>query len=92
MNGNDSMSPTVHVLRDLLHSGFNLIGDMRNHLHCLTQVVAAPLLGDDLLVEASGGPVVIARKFGVREALVVAQVEISLGAIVGHKNLAVLKR
>ena len=82
----------VHVLRHLLHRGFDFIGDVGNHLHGLAQVIAAPLLGDDLLVNAAGGPVVVAGQLGVGEALVVAQVEVGLGAIVGHKYLAVLER
>ena len=65
---------------------------MRNHLHSLAQVIAAPLFGDNLLVETPCSPIVIARKFGVGEAFVVAQVEIGFGAVVGHEHLAMLKR
>ena len=64
---------------------------MRDDLNGFAEVVAAALLGDDLLVEAAGGPVVIARKFGVGEALVVAEVKVGLGAVVGDENLAVLE-
>ena len=82
----------IDILRDFLHRRLDFVGDVRNHLHRLAEIVAAPLLGDDLLVEAPGGPVVVAGKFGVGEALVVAEVEIGLGAVVGDENLAVLKR
>ena len=82
----------IHILRDLLHRRLDLVGDVRNHLHRLAQVVAAPLFGDDLLVDPPGRPVVVARKFGVREALVVAEVEISFRPVVGDENFAVLKR
>ena len=82
----------VHVLRHFLHGSFDFVGDVRNDLHGLAEIIAAPLLGDDLLVNPSSGPVVIARQLGVGEALVVAEVEISLGAIVGDKYLAVLER
>ena len=64
---------------------------MGNDLHGLAQIVAAPLLGDDLFVDAAGGPVVVARQLGVGEALVVAEVEIGLGAVVGDEDLAVLE-
>ena len=95
------MSPTVppistmrdvHILRDFLHRGFDFVGHVRNHLHGLAQIIAAPLFGDDLFVDAAGGPVIVAGKFGVGEALVVAEVEIGFGAVVGDKNFAVLKR
>ena len=94
------MSPTVppifddgdvHILRHLLHGGFDFVGDVRNHLHRLAQVIAAALLSDDLLVDASGSPVVIAGKFGVGKAFVVAEVEIGFGAVVGDKYLAMLE-
>ena len=65
---------------------------MRNHLNSLAQVISAALLGDDLLVNASGGPVVIARKFGVSEALVVPEIEVGFGAVIGDEDFAVLKR
>ena len=65
---------------------------MRNDLHGFAEIVAAALLGDDLLVDAAGGEIVVAGEAGVGEALVVSKVEIGLGAIVGDKNLAMLKR
>ena len=65
---------------------------MRNHLHRLAQVIAPPLFGDNLLVEAPCSPIVIARKFGVREAFVMSEIEIGFGAVVGDKNFAMLKR
>ncbi len=82
----------VNILRDLLHSRFNFVGDVRNDLHGLAQIIATPFLGDDLLVEPAGGPVIVARKFGVGEALIVPQVEVGLSPIIGYEHLAVLKR
>src|SRR5690348_59792 len=81
----------VYILGDLLHGRLDLVGDVRNHLHGFTQIVAAALLGDDLLVDAAGGPVVIAAEAGVGEALVVAQVEVGFGPVVGDKDFAVLE-
>ena len=82
----------IHILRDLLHRRLNLIGDVRNHLHRLPQIVAAPLLGNDLLVNAPGGPVVIAAQPRMRKPLVVPQIEIRLRPVVGNKHFAMLKR
>ena len=66
----------VHVLRHALHGGLDFVGDVGNHLHGLAEVIAAALAGDDLLVDAAGGEVVALRELGVREALVVAEIEI----------------
>ena len=54
------------------------------------EIVAAPLLGDDLLVDAARGDVVGLARRDAGEALVVAEVEIGLGAVVGDEHLAVL--
>ncbi len=77
---------------DLAHRVLDLVGDVRDHLHSLAEVVAAALLRDDLLVDAAAGQVVIAREFGVGKALVVTHVQVGLGAVVGDKDLAMLKR
>jgi hypothetical protein len=81
----------VHVLRDLLHRCFDFIGDVGNHLHGFAEVIAAAFFGDDLFVEATGGPIIVARKFGVGEAFVMTEVEIGFGAVVGDEDFAVLK-
>src|SRR5580658_4107440 len=75
----------------LAHGVLDLVGDVGNHLHGRAEVVAAALLLDDLLVDAAGGEVVVAREWRVREALIVAQVEVGLSAVVGDKNFAVLE-
>ncbi len=81
----------VVVGGDLAHGVLDLVGDVRDDLHGLAEVVAAALLGDDLLVDAAGGEVVVAGELGVGEALVVAEVEVGLGAVVGDEDLAVLE-
>ena len=65
---------------------------MRNHLHGFAQIVAAALLGDDLFVNAAGGPVVVAQQLGVGKAFVMAQVKVGFSAVVGHKDFAMLER
>ena len=79
------------VRRHLAHGVLDLVGHVGNHLDGLAQVVAAPLLQNDLLVDAPGGQVVVARERRVGEALVVAQVQVGLRAVVGDKDLAVLE-
>ena len=76
---------------DLAHGVLDLVGDVGDDLDGLAEVVAAAFLGDDLLVDAAGGEVVVAGELGVGEALVVAEVEVGLGAVVGDEDLAVLE-
>ena len=66
------------------------VGDVRDHLDGGAEIVAAPLLGEDVLVDAAGGDVVLPARRTAGEALVVAEVEIGLGAVVGDEHLAVL--
>ena len=66
------------------------VGDVRDHLDGGAEIVAAALLGDDLLVDAAGGDVVLPGRRPPGEALVMAEVEVGLGAVVGDEDLAVL--
>ena len=72
------------------HELLDGVGDVRDHLHRAAQVVAAPLLGEDLLVDAARGDVVGLLRRHAGEALVVAEVEVGLRAVVGDEHLAVL--
>ena len=96
------MSPTVPPISTIttstpsasrVHRVLDLVGDVRDDLHRPAEVVAAALLVDHRLVDAAGGEVVGWREVErVREALVVAEVEVGLGAVVGDVDLAVLER
>ena len=68
----------------------DLVGDVRDDLDGAAEVVAAALLGDDRLVDAPGRDVAELAQVLVDEALVVAEVEVRLGAVVGDEDLAVL--
>ncbi len=70
----------------------DFVGDVRNHLHGLAEIIAAPFLQDDVLVDLAAGEVVVPREDAIGETLVMAEVEIGLGAVVEHVNFAVLKR
>ncbi len=74
------------------HELLDGVGDVGHDLHRAAEVVAAPLLGDDLLVDAAGRDVVGLARRHAGEALVVAEVEIGLGSVVRHEHLAVLIR
>ena len=100
-NGSDSMSPTVPPisvmttstslrLGDQADALLDLVGDVRDDLDGAAEVVAAALAADDRVVDPAGGDVRRARRVRVREALVVAEVEVGLGAVLGDEDLAVL--
>src|SRR5712671_99209 len=74
------------------NGGFDFVGDVWNDLHGLAEKIAAALFGEDGFVDAAGGPVIIAGKLGVGEALIVAEVEVGLCAVFGDEDFAVLKR
>ena len=66
-NGSDSISPTVPPISTITTStsaatfragGLDFVGDVRDHLHGLAEIIAAPLAWDDLFVDAAGGQVV----------------------------------
>ena len=65
------------------------VGDVRDHLHRLAEVVAPPLLLDHVPVDLAGGQVVVLREGDVEEPLVVAEVQVGLAAVVQHEHLAV---
>ncbi|MNE44178.1 hypothetical protein D3C80_1383930 [compost metagenome] len=68
----------------------DLVGDVRNHLNGRAQIVAATFLLQDGRIDAPGRDIVRLGRRDAREALIVTQIEIGLGAVVGHEDLAVL--
>ena len=89
----DLRDDDVHVgARLSAHASLDLVGDVRNDLHRVAEVLAATLLGDDLRVHLAGGDVRRRGQIDVEEALVVTDVEVGLRAVVGHEDLAVLER
>jgi len=82
----------IKTLGAALDEFLYLVGDVRNHLHRFTKVLAAPLFADYRFVNLTGGEVVHLFHLGADEALVMSQIEISLGPIVGDEYLTVLER
>ncbi|MBA7658470.1 hypothetical protein ES703_66425 [subsurface metagenome] len=79
-------APGIHQLDPPL----DLISDVGYYLNGLAQVVAPALPVEDLPVDLAGSGVVEQGHVNVDEALVVAQVQVSLGAVVQDENLSVL--
>ncbi len=97
------MSPTVppistsatsacQLLRRADDAPLDLVGDVGDDLDRPAEEVAAPFARDDFAVDLPGGHVVELAEVFVDEALVVAQIEVGLGAILGDEDLAVLVR
>ncbi len=100
-NGRPSMSPVVPPISVMttslldrsasrLDAVLNLVGDMRNDLDSLAQIIAAPFLVQNGLIDLAAGQVVHAGELDVGEALVMAQIQIGFRAVIQHVNLAVL--
>ncbi len=83
----------VDVLTGLgAHARLDLVGDVRDDLDRVAEVLAAPLARDHLGVDLAGRDVRGGFEVDVEEALVVADVEVRLGAVLGDEHLAVLER
>lgn len=70
----------------------DLVGDVRDDLDGVAEVLAAAFLGDDGGVHLSGRHVRRPVEVDVQEPLVVADVQVGLGAVVGDEHLTVLER
>ncbi len=81
--------------RDLLRAPdarLDLVRDVRDDLHRRAEELTLPLLAQDRVPDRAGRVARVAREVLVDEALVVADVEIGLGPVLGHEHLAVLER
>ena len=70
----------------------DLVRDVRDHLHGRAEEVALALLAQDRLPDGARAVARVAEEVLVDEALVVADVEVGLGAVLGDEHLAVLER
>ncbi len=82
----------ISAISTLNDPAFDFIGDVRNHLHRATQIVTAALFTQHSVVNSPGGEVITLRHGRSGKALVVSQIQIGLGTIIGHEHLAVLER
>ena len=80
----------VVVLGEALDTALDLIRDVGDHLYRLAEEVTPALPLDHVLIDAPGGDVAIAGGLDVKEALIVAQVEVRLVAIIGDEALTML--
>ncbi len=95
------MSPTVPpistqheivVVIAVAHEILDRVGDVRNDLDGRAEIIAAPLLRQNVLIDAAGGDVVALVGGAAGEALVMAEIEIGFRAVIGDEHFAVLIR
>ena len=77
--------------RSFVNARFDLVSDVRNHLHGAAEVVAAPLFFDHGAVDAAGRDARESREVDVYEPLIVPQIEVGYRAVFGHECFAVLE-
>ena len=80
----------VGLLADRVDERLDLVGDVGDDLHGLAEVFAGALLVQHVPVDLAGGEVGELVEVLVDEALVVAEVEVGLRAVLGDEDLAVL--
>ncbi len=68
------------------------VGNVRNDLDGSAEIIAAALAGYDVGIDAARGDVVRPARGDAGEALIMAEIEIGLGAVIGDEHLAVLIR
>ncbi len=71
---------------------FDLVGNVGDNLDGAPFVVAPPLFVDHRLIDAAGGDVVELRHVGVGKSLIVPQVQVGLGPVIGDKDFPMLVR
>src|SRR5690606_23773797 len=69
----------------------DLVGDVRNDLNRLAEIVAASLALEHGLIDAPGRDRIGSPRRHAREPLVMAEVEIGLGTVIGDEDLAMLE-
>ena len=68
------------------------VGDVRDHLDGGAQIVTTTLLAQHVCIDAAGGEVVAAGHLGADETLVVAQIQIGFGPVLGYEHFTMLGR
>ena len=82
----------VLLLPDLAEQGLDLIRDVRDDLHGLSEVVASTLFLNDRPVDLPRRDVVIPGQIHIEEPLVIPEVQVDLRPVVEDEHLPVLVR
>ncbi len=82
----------IHPLGIFQDLGLDLVGDVRNHLHGSAEIVAAAFFLDNGKIDLTRSEVASLGELGIGVPLVVPQIQVGLGAVIGDENLSVLER
>src|SRR6185312_1268268 len=74
------------------HPSFYLIGNMRNHLYGLSEIITLSLTVYNGLVNSTGSNVICLAGIDIQETFIMAQIEISFCPIFCYKTFAMLIR
>ena len=88
--GDDDVA--AHFLCHCVDAGFDLVGDVGNDLHGAALILPGAFFFEDGGIDLAAGEVVELREVGVRKALVVSKIEVSLCPVVEHIHFAVFIR
>ena len=80
----------ICLLSHIVYEAFYLICDIWDYLHCPSQILAVALLGKHVGKHFAGGEVGKLVQVLVDEPLVMAQVKVGLGAVLGDIYLSML--
>ena len=79
-------------LAEKKHASFDFIGNMRDDLYCLAKIGSLPLLVDDGMVDLSCRYIVGLGCMHTEESLIMAEVKVSLGPVIGNIALSMFVR
>ena len=82
----------ILVIMIRLDKGLDGVGDMRNHLYGGAEIIAAALARQHVGIDPARGHIVRTSRMHAGETLVMPEVEIGLGPVIGDKHLAMLGR
>ena len=82
----------IVIVADAVDAVLDFIGDVRDDLDSMAQIVAAPFFLQDRPVDLAGRDVGVLAEVNVDEAFIVTEVEVRFRAIVGDEDFAVLVR
>ena len=85
------LGPVSGSLRNVLYPVLNRIGDVRNHLHGLSEVVSPSFCFNHLGVDFTRGQIVVFGEVDVEEAFVISQVEVDFSSIIQNEDLTVFE-
>src|SRR3972149_1965752 len=74
------------------NAALDFIGNMRNDLNGGAEIIPFSFLGDNFIIDLTGGRVVLPGHAHVEKSLVVSEVQIRFGAVIGHIDFPVLER